>query len=253
MYKCITCGKLFAPKRKNNTMYCSKRCKEIASKKRRGVKCNDSTEPFRKVCAICGKPFETFRERRVTCSPGCAAVQKHKKDDKRRSDGTRLAQYKANVRAKAEQNKERKQIEKMWYNAIHTVQRHCIICGGVFYCLDTSNRITCSAACRKARNNTRKDRRIKEWQRVDNDITLRKVFERDGGRCYLCGCLCDFNDWNISRNGNRYQGDAHPEIDHVIPVSRGGLHSWDNVRLACHACNAEKRDKIIKPKRMRRW
>lgn len=31
-----------------------------------------------------------------------------------------------------------------------------------------------------------------------------------------------------------------PTADHVVPVSRGGLHRFDNVVLACNRCNARK-------------
>ena len=40
-------------------------------------------------------------------------------------------------------------------------------------------------------------------------------------------------------------GANYPSIDHIIPVSRGGLHSWDNVRLAHFLCNAVKSDSMI--------
>ncbi|MDT2396282.1 HNH endonuclease [Enterococcus avium] len=35
-------------------------------------------------------------------------------------------------------------------------------------------------------------------------------------------------------------------MDHVIPISKGGTHSWDNVRLAHRHCNAIKRDALLK-------
>ena len=28
----------------------------------------------------------------------------------------------------------------------------------------------------------------------------------------------------------------------LIPIARGGMHAWDNVRLACHLCNSMKSD-----------
>lgn len=34
-----------------------------------------------------------------------------------------------------------------------------------------------------------------------------------------------------------------PEIDHLLPISRGGTHTMDNLTLACRACNAGKSDK----------
>jgi 5-methylcytosine-specific restriction endonuclease McrA len=32
-------------------------------------------------------------------------------------------------------------------------------------------------------------------------------------------------------------------IDHVIPRSKGGKHSWDNVVIACEPCNSRKGDR----------
>nr|WP_290439438.1 HNH endonuclease [Leptolyngbya sp. 'hensonii'] len=34
-------------------------------------------------------------------------------------------------------------------------------------------------------------------------------------------------------------------LDHVIPKSKGGLHSWDNVVTACEPCNLKKGDKLL--------
>ena len=42
--------------------------------------------------------------------------------------------------------------------------------------------------------------------------------------CAWCGAV--FSDYN------------RPEQDHIIPVSRGGAHSTDNVVPACRSCNA---------------
>lgn len=48
------------------------------------------------------------------------------------------------------------------------------------------------------------------------------VYERDGGACVLCG-------WNQ---------DLH--FDHVIPHSKGGADTVENLRLLCSACNLRK-------------
>jgi 5-methylcytosine-specific restriction endonuclease McrA len=34
--------------------------------------------------------------------------------------------------------------------------------------------------------------------------------------------------------------DATPELEHVIPLSKGGTHTKDNVRCSCRACNLNK-------------
>ena len=52
------------------------------------------------------------------------------------------------------------------------------------------------------------------------------VWKRDGGICYLCGEKCG-DDWHL---------------DHKIPLSRGGQHSYLNTGVACVACNLSKHD-----------
>jgi hypothetical protein len=73
----------------------------------------------------------------------------------------------------------------------------------------------------------------------DSGITLRALFSRDGGRCQLCGGLCDYNDF-ILRDGVTVVGNRYPSIDHIVPLSRGGSHTWDNVQLAHKGCNCVK-------------
>jgi len=51
------------------------------------------------------------------------------------------------------------------------------------------------------------------------------VFARDGHRCQYCG--------------RRFPA-AQLSLDHVIPRSRGGTTSWENVVCACLRCNVKK-------------
>lgn len=57
-------------------------------------------------------------------------------------------------------------------------------------------------------------------------LNRRLVFARDRNRCQYCGRAAD-------------------SIDHVVPRSRGGEHSWDNVVAACRRCNIVKRDRLL--------
>ena len=57
-------------------------------------------------------------------------------------------------------------------------------------------------------------------------LSRRAVFARDGHRCQYCN---------------------HPaeNIDHIVPRSRGGQHSWENVVASCRSCNARKEDRLL--------
>jgi 5-methylcytosine-specific restriction endonuclease McrA len=70
----------------------------------------------------------------------------------------------------------------------------------------------------------RLNRFVKVPHRGAVPLTRRAVFARDGGRCAYCGATAS-------------------SIDHVVPRSRGGRHSWDNVVAACHRCNRMKADR----------
>lgn len=56
-------------------------------------------------------------------------------------------------------------------------------------------------------------------------FTRRNIFFRDRNRCQYCG---------------RVFSQAELNLDHVVPLSRGGLSSWDNVVCACIPCNSRK-------------
>lgn len=62
-------------------------------------------------------------------------------------------------------------------------------------------------------------------------VSLRAVWERDGGTCWYC--------WQDVPHPDTPTGDlrARASLDHVIPCCRGGAHSAENVRLAHVGCN----------------
>jgi 5-methylcytosine-specific restriction endonuclease McrA len=64
-------------------------------------------------------------------------------------------------------------------------------------------------------------------------LTRREVFIRDEFTCQYCG---------------RQAGEL--TIDHVVPRSRGGVHSWDNLVSACKSCNHRKGGKSLGEARM---
>ena len=74
--------------------------------------------------------------------------------------------------------------------------------------------------------------RLNTYVRVPRDahsrkITRRAIFARDEWACQYCGT-------------------SHPQltVDHVIPRSKGGPSSWDNVVTCCAPCNRRKGDRL---------
>ena len=60
--------------------------------------------------------------------------------------------------------------------------------------------------------------------------------KRDGRTCAYCGI--ETKPKNKAKNGLEYT-----TMDHVIPLSKGGDHTMENVVIACNSCNARKSDK----------
>lgn len=52
-----------------------------------------------------------------------------------------------------------------------------------------------------------------------------EIWKRDGGYCYLCNSPVDQNNWHM---------------DHVVPLSRGGDHAFDNCAVTHPVCNLKK-------------
>lgn len=73
----------------------------------------------------------------------------------------------------------------------------------------------------------------------DESVTLKQVRVKCKDICQICGKPIDAT---AIENGHIKR--LYPTIDHIIPLSKGGTHTWDNVRLAHMSCNAGKRDKI---------
>ena len=120
--------------------------------------------------------------------------------------------------------------------------------GLIFY----SNPGYCSYECnRKALNRSRKfapsGRTGNYYKRARKygceyipGITLKKLIKRDGLRCAICGGMCDLNDHSWSE----YSGPLYPSVDHIIPMAKGGGHTWNNVQIAHLICNSYKGDNV---------
>lgn len=205
-------------------------------------------------CFTCNKVFERQPSdfKRYGC-PICKQVEiekdrKIKREQKRELKREREKQKEERTKQK---NREREAKQKK-LNEVHI----CPECKKEFTILDYMKEksvdnvqlvIYCSKQCsRKAYRTRHKDlhgkhklRTLKFGTSFECGITLEKLVQRDGLTCALCGEVCDWNDKAYGSSGPNY-----PTIDHMIPLSKGGGHSWDNVQVAHHKCNSIKGSKV---------
>jgi 5-methylcytosine-specific restriction endonuclease McrA len=120
--------------------------------------------------------------------------------------------------------------------------RRCRFCAAEFVTRSglERRRVFCSGACRVKDTHRRLStgnthiRRAKrygsEWEYVDKWA----VFARDRWRCQICGT-------STPRRLSGTKDPRAPELDHIVPLSKGGAHVESNVQCTCHACNAAKK------------
>jgi 5-methylcytosine-specific restriction endonuclease McrA len=95
--------------------------------------------------------------------------------------------------------------------------------------------VVCSA-CRPAAHqaiNRRKNAK-RRGARIGAKFTLIEIAERDGWKCHLCSGRVDRRMAPTANRG--------PTIDHLVPISAGGMDEPSNVALAHRSCNVQRRD-----------
>lgn len=104
----------------------------------------------------------------------------------------------------------------------------CPRCGDPFVAPVVYQAIYCSKRCTKAAARARHKHLRRVQQRTapyDRGITHLLLARRDEWKCHVCNGEVTRQTWSI---------------DHLLALSRGGTHTWDNVSLAHHWCNTER-------------
>ena len=197
------------------------------------------SKEYARECIVCGKAFTTWLPQKKTCSDECKTI--HKKEYDKGRDRSRkrtpeeeherwiirrygshenyqkwLAEQERLKQEQMERTRKRREAEK---EANHRFGE-CVVCGSQYETYNPAQK-TCCTKCSRKLANARKQNRIPKEQMIDRK-------------------QCDWDD----KDGNKV-GPNYPSIDHLIPVARGGLHAWSNVRLAHFKCNVDKSDTLL--------
>lgn len=206
---CAHCAAAFSPSTQPKNLYCGKRCKVAAWRK-----ANPDRSGERKVCSVhtghcgyCSAAFVSLRKR-ANCSDKC----------------DRAAWHKAH------------------YQTTAPAQRVCACCAAVFQAPPASTRPSdfCSPACKRKAH--RKHKSVHKQKRaaasrgvMAESVDPIEVFDRDGWCCQLCGVA-------TPREARGTCAPNAPELDHCVPLAKGGAHTKANTQCLCRSCNGLKSD-----------
>jgi len=208
---CLKCGKLFHPKCKQQ-VFCSRICKVAYSNNKNYLIRRASKKVVsHEFCVTCGKDIQQNQgpgAKKKYCSKICKPKQV-----------------------------QRKRVP------IPPPERVCVVCGVVYFSHFAPKH--CSAECSrvsrrervklKPRNRPAREVRhkIRKFGGKSERVIPGRVFELCGWRCCICGCRTPKN----LRGKNKSNS---PEIDHIVPLSLGGDHTYSNVQCSCRKCNGAK-------------
>lgn len=216
--KCKMCEKEYKPKTSDRKTFCSRRCSfdwVTGLGKLKSI----SFSVVRRKCIICHDWFSEHRKGADTCQSIQCVDQKNK---------TMYQKYAQEQRRKAVSEYTPREF------SCAECSKHVVTSYG-----DTIAKF-CSITCGKRhmkRNAKARRRAYVNGSSVVESVDPFKVFDRDGWRCQIC----------MAKTPRSKRGSLHdraPELDHILPLSKGGDHSYANTQCACRKCNGLKGDKI---------
>ncbi len=81
--------------------------------------------------------------------------------------------------------------------------------------------------------------RLLEYRRIPHQtraLSRKNILLRDRNTCQYCGLVLTSSELTL---------------DHVVPRSRGGLSTWENLVACCHPCNRRKGNHLLSETEMR--
>lgn len=197
---------------------------------------SDGKFPWCKACKC-----EDEKKRRLSNGDHIRSLDnaRRKKDIDKRKQQERKAGLK--YRSKPGQQETINKLSREKSQRLHTDRINvCRICGAMFHPEygKHSWRETCSVACSEEQGRITRRKKVSVYKARKKSTVVElfdpfDVFARDKWRCQLCG-----KKLKKEHRGTK-RPDA-PELDHIIPISKGGEHSKRNTQCTCRKCNIEK-------------
>ena len=75
--------------------------------------------------------------------------------------------------------------------------------------------------------------RLLEYRRIPHQtraLSRKNILLRDRNTCQYCGAILSSSEMTL---------------DHVLPRSKGGLSTWENLVACCHDCNRRKGNQLL--------
>lgn len=263
---CKFCEKTFSPTNKRQ-VFCGRECLEMSKSIAREA---PPVQP--KKCTVCGSSYipksKATAERSIYCGNKCKVMawnrsnierkrlldsQAHERRHERLANDLQYQQRKAQIHAvglltralRRVGTRKKKEQKREVYLAHALLPRLCVDCGNEFP-REThigKPRQRCEPCTEQQQRRIQKAHKLfrKAIERGANGgekVDPYKVFSRDRWTCQLCGT-------KTPRKLRGTYDDNAPELDHILPISKGGLHTYLNTQCACRKCNAAKGDRPL--------
>lgn len=259
---CAECGKTLSLLRHDagKELCCSLSCSSTLKARRKGL----TIRLRHAFCVECGKEFRP-NPRALTAGRFCSREHAY-------AFRSRTAEIARWIRSLGDENRLRAQ---QWRQAnappvyvfqgpVRPISGHgsigkCIQCRTQYVRTRERQRL-CSPACeavvaerveqasKEARRDWRKTPKGRAHKKLYKTLRRRReltvfeaidpiaVFERDKWTCQICRVKTP----RARRGTNEPNA---PELDHIIPLAKGGSHTWINLQCACRRCNGAKGDR----------
>lgn len=212
-----------------------------------------------RTCKTCGVPLAERVRRgrpREWCSPECYRVERARRRGTPsisirscRGCGTEIEGRRGNARYCS---KRCYYVSRGQMRSEPPAARTCEVCSTRFQPKSDDRAKYCSAPCRDQRRRSRPNRvrrytdadRVRDQRKAalrrgaatGRPVVLCEIGNRDGWQCALCSE--PVNRWL------EYPDPLSPSIDHILPVSLGGIHDPSNVRVTHLRCNVKRGNKL---------